>query len=125
MEYTAQKVFDITLGLMNESTVNSPSFKTYFLPTLNTILGEVLEQENILRYRDNMEELTAAPYIVNMEDVIPYHEELLRNVVPWGVGMVLWLGDDELERATFFSTKYDEGRTNTSAAVYVETEDVY
>lgn len=125
MAYTAQKVFDITLGLMNESVSNSPSFKTYFLPTLNTVLGEVLEQENLLRYSDGMEELTAAPYIEDMAAEIPYHEELLRNVVPWGVGMVLWLGDDELERATFFSTKYEENRANMSAAVYVETEDVY
>lgn len=125
MAYTAQQVFNMTIGLMNEDINNSPSFKTFFIPTLNTILGETLEQENILRYRDGVEELTAAPFIENMEDEIPYHEELLRNVVPWGVGMVLWLGDDELERATFFSTKYDENRTNTSSAVYVETGDVY
>ena len=125
MAYTAQQVFNMTIGLMNEDINNSPSFKTFFIPTLNTILGETLEQENILRYRDGVEELTAAPFIENMEDEIPYHEELLRNVVPWGVGMVLWVGDDELERATFFSTKYDENRTNTSSAVYVETGDVY
>ena len=125
MAYTAQQIFNMTIGLMNEDINNSPSFKTFFIPTLNTILGETLEQENILRYRDGVEELTAAPFIENMEDEIPYHEELLRNVVPWGVGMVLWLGDDELERATFFSTKYDENRTNTSSAVYVETEDCF
>ena len=125
MAYTAQQVFNMTIGLMNEDINNSPSFKTFFIPTQNTILGETLEQENILRYRDGVEELTAAPFIENMEDEIPYHEELLRNVIPWGVGMVLWLGDDELERATFFSTKYDENRTNTSSAVYVETGDVY
>lgn len=125
MAYTAQKVFDITLGLMNESANNSPSFKTYFLPTLNTVLGEILEQENLLRYRDGMEELKTAPFIEDMEDEIPYHDELIRNVIPWGVGMILWLGDDELERATFFSTKYDENRTNTASAVYVEVEDCY
>ena len=125
MAYTAQQVFNMTIGLMNEDINNSPSFKTFFIPTLNTILGETLEQENILRYREGVEELTAAPFLENMDDEFPYHEELLRNVVPWGVGMVLWLGDDELERATFFSTKYDENRTNTSSAVYVETGDVY
>ena len=125
MAYTAQQIFNMTIGLMNEDINNSPSFKTFFIPTLNTILGETLEQENILRYRDGVEELTAAPFIENMEDEIPYHEELLRNVVPWGVGMVLWLGDDELERATFFSTKYDENKNDTSSAVYVETGDVY
>ena len=125
MAYTAQQLFNITLGLMSESANNSPSFKEHYLPMLNTVLSECLSRENSLRYRDGMEELTEAPYISTMEDIIPYHEELVRNVLPYGVGMFLFLGDDELERATFFSTKYDENKDKYSPAVYVETEDVY
>ena len=90
MEFTAQKVFDITLGLMNENVSNSPSFKTYFLPTLNTVLGEVLEQENLLRYRDGMEELTAAPYIEDMAAEINLPKSANVILVGCWYGFVAW-----------------------------------
>lgn len=125
MAYTAQQVFDITLGLMIETGTSSTDYKRNYLPILNTILSECLSRENSLRYRDGMEELTEAPNIQGMEETVPYHEELVRNVVPYGVGMFFFLGDDELERATFFSTKYDENKDKYTPAVYVEVVDVY
>ena len=125
MAYTAQDVFDLTIGLMNDDANNSPSFKTFFLPTLNTILGETLEQENNLRSRDGMEELKTAPFLTDMKEEVPSPEELIRTVIPYGVGMILFLGDDEMERATFFSTKYGENKDNASVAIYVGTEDVF
>lgn len=125
MAYTAQQVFDITLGLMIETGTSSTDYKKNYLPILNTILSECLSRENSLRYRDGMEELTEAPNIQGMEETVPYHEELVRNVLPYGVGMFFFLGDDELERATFFSTKYDENKDKYTPAVYVEVVDVY
>jgi hypothetical protein len=125
MAYTAQQVFDITLGLMIETGTSSTDYKRNYLPILNTILSECLSRENSLRYRDGMEELTEAPNIQGMEETVPYHEELVRNVLPYGVGMFFFLGDDELERATFFSTKYDENKDKYTPAVYVEVVDVY
>lgn len=125
MAYTAQQVFDITLGLMIETGTSSTDYKRNYLPILNTILSECLSRENSLRYRDGMEELAEAPNIQGMEETVPYHEELVRNVLPYGVGMFFFLGDDELERATFFSTKYDENKDKYTPAVYVEVVDVY
>jgi hypothetical protein len=125
MAYTAQQVFDITLGLMIETGTSSTDYKRNYLPILNTILSGCLSRENSLRYRDGMEELTEAPNIQGMEETVPYHEELVRNVLPYGVGMFFFLGDDELERATFFSTKYDENKDKYTPAVYVEVVDVY
>jgi hypothetical protein len=110
---------------MIETGTYSTDYKRNYLPILNTILSECLSRENSLRYRDGMEELTEAPNIQGMEETVPYHEELVRNVLPYGVGMFFFLGDDELERATFFSTKYDENKDKYTPAVYVEVVDVY
>lgn len=125
MTYTAQQIYDITLGLMIETETSSTDYKNNYLPILNTVLSECLSQENNLRYRDGMSELTEAPTIQTTEETIPYHDELVRNVLPYGIGMFFFLGDDELERATFFSSKYDENKSKHSAAVYVETEAVF
>jgi hypothetical protein len=125
MAYTAQQVFDITLGLMIETGTSSSDYKNNFLPILNTVLSECLGVENALRYRDGMEELAEAPELARMDEEVPYHAELIRKVIPYGVGVFLFLGDDEMERATFFSTKYDDNMAKYSPAVYVETEDVY
>lgn len=125
MEFTAQDVVDITLGLMNDQKANSGGYSEFYLPILNTVLSECRELENVFRYRDGMEELEDAPYLESLTDVIPYHAELVRNVLPYGLGMFLFLGDDENVKATFFSTKYDENKNKYTPAVYVETEDVY
>lgn len=125
MTYTVQDLFDITLGLMNDQKANSSSYSEFILPVVNTILSECLVQENNLRLLNNQEVLTEAPVMVNFSDAIPYHDELVRNVLPYGVGMFLFLGDDENVKATFFSTKYDENKSKYSPAVYVEVEAVY
>jgi hypothetical protein len=125
MEFTAHDVVDITLGLMNDQKANSGGYSEFYLPVLNTVLSECKDAENALRYRDGMEELQDAPYLKSLTEVIPYHAELVRNVLPYGLGMFLFLGDDENVKATFFSSKYDEGKGKYSPAVYVETEDVY
>lgn len=125
MTYTVQDLFDITLGLMNDQKANSSSYSEFILPVVNTILSECLVQENNLRLLNSQEVLTEAPVMVNFSDVIPYHDELVRNVLPYGVGMFLFLGDDENVKATFFSTKYDENKSRYSPAVYVEVEAVY
>ncbi len=125
MKFTAQMLFDITIGLMNDQKSNSSGYSEYFLPILNTVLSECLPHENTLRYRDGMEELSQAPYIESMSKEIPYHEEMVRNILPYGIGMFLFLGDDENVKATFFSSKYEENKTRYTAAIYVETEDAY
>lgn len=125
MAYTAQQIYNLTLGLMIETGTSSTDYKNNYLPILNTILSECLSRENSLRYRDGVTELTEAPNIQTVEEIVPYHDELVRNVLPYGIGMFFFLGDDELERATFFSTKYDENRDRYTPAVYVEVVDVY
>lgn len=125
MTYTVQDLFDVTLGLMNDQKANSGSYQEFIIPITNTILSECLVQENNLRLLNGAEVLTEAPVMSAFTDVIPYHEELIRNVLPYGLGMFLFLGDDENVKATFFSTKYDENKNKYSPAVYVEVEAVY
>ena len=38
MKFTAQMLFDITIGLMNDQKSNSSGYSEYFLPILNTVL---------------------------------------------------------------------------------------
>ena len=125
MKFTAQDVVDIALGLMNDQKANAGGYSEFYLPILNTVLSECKDAENALRYRDGLEELQEAPYLESLGDIIPYRAELVRNVLPYGLGMFLFLGDDENVKATFFSSKYDEGKSKYSPAVYVETGDVY
>ena len=92
---------------------------------MNTILSECMENENTLRQRDGMDLLTEAPYLSAMDDKIPYHAELVRNVLPYGIGMLLAMADEENIKATFCSSKYDEHRNKFTPALYVEVEAVF
>lgn len=125
MEFTCQMLFNTTIGLMNEQRSNSSSYQEFILPVINTVLSELLMDENAFRLRDGQPELEEAPYMTELSDVIPYHRELIQNVMPYGVGLYLYLGDDEMVKATYFSTKYDDNRRKYSTAVYVDTSEVF
>lgn len=125
MEFTVQMLFDLTIGIMGDQKSNSEGYKENFIPMMNTVLSECLEDENSLRVRDGMEELTEAPNLTEWAAVVPYHAELIRNVLPYGIGMFLHLADDENVKATFFSSKYDDNRNKFTPALYVETEAVF
>ena len=125
MEFTVQNLFDLTIGVMGEQKSNSSSYNEIFFPIMNTILSECMENENALRQRDGMDLLTEAPYLKTMEDAVPYHTELIRNVLPYGIGMLLAMADEENVKATFCSSKYDEQRNKFTPALYVEVEAVF
>lgn len=125
MEFTVQMLFDLTIGIMGDQKSNSEGYKENFIPMMNTVLSECLGNENALRVRDGMEELTEAPNLTEWAAVVPYHAELIRNVLPYGIGMFLHLADDENVKATFFSSKYDDNRNKFTPALYVETEAVF
>lgn len=125
MEFTVQMLFDLTIGIMGDQKSNSDGYKENFIPIMNTVLSECLEHENALCERDAMDTLDEAPYLTEWSKVVPYHAELVRNVLPYGIGMFLYLADDENVKATFFSSKYDEGKTKFTPALYVDTEAVF
>lgn len=125
MEFTVQDLFDLTIGVMGDQKSNSAGYRENFIPMMNTILSECMESENSLRMRDGLEELTEAPSLTDWDTVIPYRAELIRNVLPWGIGMLLHLADDENVKATFFSSKYDDNKNKFTPALYVETEAVF
>lgn len=125
MKFTVQILFDLTIGIMGDQKSNSEGYKENFIPMMNTVLSECLGNENALRVRDGMEELTEAPNLKEWAAVVPYHAELIRNVLPYGIGMFLHLADDENVKATFFSSKYDDNRNKFTPVLYVETEAVF
>lgn len=125
MEFTVQNLFDLSIGILGEQKSNSSSYNEIFYPIMNTILSECMENENTLRQRDGMDLLTEAPYLSAMDDKIPYHAELVRNVLPYGIGMLLAMADEENIKATFCSSKYDEHRNKFTPALYVEVEAVF
>lgn len=125
MEFKVQQLFDLTIGILGEQKSNSAGYVENFYPIMNTILSECLEYENALRQRDGMDELTEAPFLNAMDSTIPYHAELIRNVLPYGIGVLLALADEENVKATYCSSKYDEHRSKFTPALYVETGDVY
>lgn len=125
MSYTVQNLFDVTAGLMNEERSNTSLFNEFVLPIVNTVLSELFNDENNLRIRDGQEVLESAPYLDSLDDTIPYHDELVRNVMPFGLGLYLYLGDDEMQKATYFSSKYDENRRRYAVAVYQATSEVF
>lgn len=125
MVFTAQMIFDITMSLMSETKANSSAYLPYFLNILNSVLQECLPAENGIRESEEEELLEASPFLVSLEEEIPYHQVMLLNVVPYGVAVLLAMGDDQNEKATYFSTKYVENMQQYGSVQFIEVVDVY
>lgn len=124
--FTAQDIFQHTIALMNEMQSNSSGYKEFYLGILNQVLAECLELENGLRVQEGLAPYKEAPYLESMDEQVPYHQQLILNVLPYGVGTLLFLGDDENPKATYFSSKYNENKMKYGVVTYeLVIEDVY
>ena len=117
---TAQRVFDITMGLIDEANENSGEtdtadtreYKVRSLLILNALRGELYP------YSDTYEVETAGerPIVSVIQDFdtpIDLDDYICQSVMPYGLAAHLLL-DENPASASFFQQRYEELRNNLS-----------
>ena len=117
---TAQRVFDITMGLIDEANENSGEtdtadtreYKVRTLLILNALRGELYP------YSDTYEVETAGerPIVSVIQDFdtpIDLDDYICQSVMPYGLAAHLLL-DENPASASFFQQRYEELRNNLS-----------
>ena len=133
MATNAQRVFDITMGLMDElsesgatDTSDTREYKNRTLFILNTIRGELYP------FSDTYEHTTPgkrpiAKVIEDFQTDIDLDDYICQSVMPYGLAAHLLL-DENPSAASFFQQRYDELKAQLARGLVSgseEIEDVY
>lgn len=107
---TAQGLFDLSVGVMGISPANATSYADTIITQINAMLADTFALNNNNRLAAGLTELSAIPVVSALGDTLTYQDNILRNVLPWGVAQQLSVGDDEFARANYFGDKYETAK---------------
>lgn len=131
---TAQRVFDIAMGLMDEvnessgatDTSDTREYKVRTLLILNALRGELYPfSDTFVIEEENKRPIVAV--IQNFEDIIQMDDYICQTVMPYGLAAQL-LMDENPTAAAFLQQRYEELRDRLAKGLPQSAEaieDVY
>ena len=122
---TAQQLFDLTVGIMGVTPANATSYTDTIIPQINTILANTFSLENNNRQFAGLTELTVIPTVSALSETLTYQDNVLRNVVAFGLAQLLSLSDDDTIKAGFFETRYADGYAKERKFIATDPTDYY
>lgn len=105
---TGADILKRAMSLLGEESKYSYWYTPFTVELLNQLLCDCFFQNNALRTSKGLPELEIALVIAAMETVIPYEEEMLRGVVPYGLAGLLMVQDEDYTKAGFFDARYQD-----------------
>lgn len=125
---TAQRVFDITMGLIDEvnensgetDTADTREYKVRTLLILNALRGELYPYSDTYNV-ETAGERPIVSVIQDFETPIDLDDYICQSVMPYGLAAHLLL-DENPASASFFQQRYEELRNNLSKGLPKTTE---
>ena len=130
---TAQRVFDLAMGLMGEvnestgatDTADNKAYKVRTLLILNVLKGELFPySDTYVQSTDGTRPICTT--ISDFDTAIGMDDVVCQTIMPYGLAAQLLL-DENPDSASFFQQRYEELRTKlqNSATSFSPIEDVY
>lgn len=110
---------------------NATSYEAAIIPQINAILAKTFKLENNNREYKNLTLetplpiLTTVPVIDSLTDTIDYQENVLYNVVAYGIARFMALSDKDTTSAGFYETAFADGMNSESKLIPSEIEDFF
>jgi len=120
---TVKELYDMAKSLMFEKKT-SRDYDNYYIPWINTLLSENFDIENSLLRAEGEEEMDEIPTVSADTDVLPYHDRINREILPYGLASTFFI-DDDLSKFSIFDTKYQNARMMYMRGNAVSMTDVY
>lgn len=106
-----------TLFIDTGKNVKDEQFTVRFL---NILLQESLPYENNLREFNGEDKLTAAPVLTNLDESIPYHDEITRLAFPYGLAALYQQEELDAYQASTYRQQYLMALNDTKKGIWVE-----
>jgi hypothetical protein len=122
---TAQELYDQIVLNMGIAPADAGAYDTIILGQINAILAQTFSLENNNRAFKGLTELTVIPTISALSDVLTYQDNVLRNVVSWGVSQLLALTGEEYTKASAYSQIYNDNYAKERKFIAEDPTDYY
>lgn len=127
---TAQRVFDIAMGLMDEvnessgatDTTDTREYKVRTLLILNALRGELYPYSDTYEMEDPGKRPILS-VIDSFDSIIGMDDYICQTVMPYGLAAQLFLDENQVA-ANFFQQRYEELRNNLSRGLPQGSEDI-
>lgn len=122
---TANDIFKIGAALIAETPGEDPDMVKFSPSYLNIILQECLATENSIRFDEEREELSVAPFVENMDMEIDYHPHLLRVAIPYALASNYYRENGDNYHEQQFRAEYISAVNDAMRYTITLCEDVY
>lgn len=122
------KAYDIykkTLALMFEREGEDKAFRDNFTALLTSVAAECLPCENSIRKSEGREALPESPTISDMEQALPFADELCAVAIPYGIASYFSQDDGEEGRAQMYRERFYVALVNAKKCFFEDITDVY
>ena len=127
---TAQRVFDLAMGLMDEvnetsggtDDADTREYKVRTLRSLNALRGELFPYSDTYAAEEPGKRPILA-VIQSFDQVIGMDDYICQSVLPYGLAAQLLL-DENPDSASFFQQRYEEMRMNLAKGLPQQSESI-
>lgn len=120
---TVKELYELAKKVMFEKAT-SKDYDGYYIPYTNLILAELFNENNAMRLKKGLAELTEIPTVTKDSDTLTYEDEYTREVMPYGMAADFYK-DDDLSKFDIENRNYTNSRTKYLVINEISLTDVY
>lgn len=122
---TVKECYEQAVSLIPEKPEENVEMQKFAVIWCNILLTETLCHENILRKGRNLPEIEKVPQVEFLEDEIPFDDEMVRRVFPYGMARFVFRENDDISASHEFYQLYVNALSEAVPVFAEEIEDVY
>ena len=122
---TVKECYEHAVSLIPEKPEENIDMQKFAVTWCNILLAETFIHENILRKGKELSEIEKVPQVEFLEDEIPFDDEMVRRVFPYGMARFVFRENDDISASHEFYQLYVNALLETVPVFAKEIEDVY
>ena len=122
---TVKECYEQAVSLVPEKPEENLDMQKFAVTWCNILLAETLGHEHILRKEKNLPKLPRVPQVEKDEEEIPFDDELVRRVFPYGMARFVFRENDDISGSHEFYQLYVNALSEAVPVFAEEIEDVY
>ena len=122
---TVKECYEQAISLIPEKPEENIEMQKFAVIWCNILLAERFCHENILRKGKNLPGIEKVPQVEFLEDEIPFDDEMVRKVFPYGMARFVFRENDDISASHEFYQLYVNALSEAVPVFAEEIEDVY
>lgn len=122
---TVKECYELAVSMIPETPDDNMDMQRHMVPWCNVLLADTINNENIYRRVNKIEELVKPLKVEKQEDEIPYNENLVAKAFPYGMARWIFRENDDIAGSHEYYQFYAVAVQEATPTEMVEIEDVY